>query len=72
MVMPNKKKFLLKKKKSKYFLPRYQTNYGKKSLQYFGIKLSSEIPQEIKCLSCWKQKHDPFYLFIFFCDHVVH
>ena len=39
------------KHKSKYFLPRYQTNYGKKSLQYFGIKLWSEIPQEIKCLS---------------------
>ena len=39
------------KQKSKYFLPRYQTNYGKKSLQYFGIKLWSEIPQEIKCLS---------------------
>ena len=35
------------KQKSKYFLPRYQTNYGKKSLQYFGIKLWSEIPQEI-------------------------
>ena len=41
----------LSKQKSKYFLPRYQTNYGKKSLQYFGIKLWSEIPQEIKYLS---------------------
>ena len=39
------------KQKSKYFLPRYQTNYGKKSLQYFGIKLWSEIPQKIKCLA---------------------
>ena len=39
------------KQKSKYFFPRYQTNYEKKSLQYFGIKLWSEIPQEIKCLS---------------------
>ena len=39
------------KQKSKYFLPRYQTNYGKKSLQYFGIKLWLKIPQKIKCLS---------------------
>ena len=39
------------KQKSKYFLPRYQTNCGKKSLQDFGIKLWSEISQEIKCLS---------------------
>ena len=35
------------KQKSKYFLPRYRTNYGKKSLQYFGIKLWSEFLKKL-------------------------
>ena len=36
------------KVKSKFFLPRFRTNYGKKTLQYVGIQIWSEVPQEIK------------------------
>ena len=36
------------KVKSKFFLPRFRRNYGKKTLQYVGIQIWSEVPQEIK------------------------
>ena len=36
------------KAKSKFFLPRFRSNYGKKTFQYVGIQTWSEAPQEIK------------------------
>ena len=60
------------KQKSKYFLPRYQTNYGKKSLQYFGIKLWSEIPQEIKCLSYISFKNYIKTIYLICMNYLMH
>ena len=47
----------------------HRENVSRTLLEYNLITIKHMYKVEI---GCWKQKHDPFYLFMLSCDHVVH